>query len=275
MSRICGSGPYPPTVFLRADFGLVAATRNVAAIAAHHGRSFCFPRTHLCVSISVLGSKRRLEGAQMRFRTQPFLRIPAVTSASRNDRGLVPRHIHCARHHQAISCFPRDYKVSAARIRGSTSLAAMSSPDVTDNDCAPAVSLPAAFIAKCFVPYDANVPPSINGVPIVSAPAPGQPTSAEPVIALAPGLLSVAQRDLEAEFKVAEAAEDRAPIDTLRVSALCSAHMDCPLAVDAAVRVLAHRLEADLVIFDADDVGYGAEGVLGPGACSARCWCGR
>ncbi|KZV89211.1 AAA-domain-containing protein [Exidia glandulosa HHB12029] len=124
------------------------------------------------------------------------------------------------------------------------------------------VSVPAAFIDKCFIPYDAHVAPSLNGVPIVLAPGPPE---LDGPIALAPGLLAVARNALESEFKLAESTSaDGAQVPTtLRVSALCGAHLDSPVAVDAAARYLAHELEADLVVMDPEDLYAGEDGLLG------------
>lgn len=154
----------------------------------------------------------------------------------------------------------------------------------TPNDIAPEPSkplalLPAAFAEKCLVRFDADVPPSLNGAPIIDRlpiarnrrPRPAG-VSGPGRIVLAPDPLSLAQRVLEAEFaRLARTPADDA--DDLRVFALCAPHLDCPVAVDAAVRYLAHGARADVVVLDAEDLANGADGVLGDGESVGRPAC--
>ncbi|KZV82275.1 hypothetical protein EXIGLDRAFT_349791, partial [Exidia glandulosa HHB12029] len=143
----------------------------------------------------------------------------------------------------------------------------------TQPDAATAVpiSIPDSFVDKCFIPYDKSVLPSINDVPVVVGATPVDVADAPTVvddqcpgsIVLAPGLLAAARSMLDDEFTAAEAAKaarDLEPPQTLKFSALCGAHLDAPLAVDAAARYLAHCLRADLVTLDPDYLGSGLLG---------------
>jgi hypothetical protein len=54
--------------------------------------------------------------------------------------------------------------------------------------------------------------------------------------------------------------------NAIPVTAICSPHLNSLVAVDAAVRHIAHHIKADVVILDPADLATGQQGVFGAGS---------
>jgi hypothetical protein len=54
--------------------------------------------------------------------------------------------------------------------------------------------------------------------------------------------------------------------NAIPVTAICSPHLNSLVAVDAAVRHIAHHIKADVVILDPADLAAGRQGVFGAGS---------
>ncbi|KZV99995.1 hypothetical protein EXIGLDRAFT_723159 [Exidia glandulosa HHB12029] len=115
----------------------------------------------------------------------------------------------------------------------------------------PSFYIPPILRDKCFVPFSLDI--SVGG----------------PTICLARNVLELASTQLEEAFAgrcCSPNAEESAPTDVLHVTAICTPHLDGLEVTDAAVRYLAHRLQADVVIFDPVDLAKGPSGPFGEGA---------
>ncbi|KAF7357333.1 AAA-domain-containing protein [Mycena sanguinolenta] len=119
--------------------------------------------------------------------------------------------------------------------------------------------LPAAVVDKCFIPYTPNLLPSLYGVPIDLGLA-KQPSST-PFISLSPILMSKAVTAISAAFTSRSSekpsiSDDNGSLKSpvLPVLALCSPDINSLVAVDAAIRHIAHCLEANVVILDPSDL---------------------
>ncbi|KZV99521.1 hypothetical protein EXIGLDRAFT_831461 [Exidia glandulosa HHB12029] len=120
-----------------------------------------------------------------------------------------------------------------------------------------AVQLPSALREQCLSPYTRNVAPTLHGLPIVVEEE--SSSNVDDAIVLAPGLTDLALRTVKAEFAKGRDADST----TLRATVLCTPVLDSPLAVDAAVRYIAHDLKADILILDVEDLAAGERGSLG------------
>ncbi|KAF8144116.1 hypothetical protein K438DRAFT_1993195 [Mycena galopus ATCC 62051] len=125
----------------------------------------------------------------------------------------------------------------------------------------PETAIPPAVVDKCFIQYSSDSPPSLYGVPVGPA-----DRSSDSSICLAPGLLATAVATISAAFL-----RSSSPLidsndfnkDALPVTVICSPHLNSPVAVDAAVRHIAHHIKADVVILDPADLAAGCRGLFG------------
>lgn len=122
-----------------------------------------------------------------------------------------------------------------------------------------AVQLPPALREQCLIPYTRNVAPTLHGRAIVVKEEGS--SNVDDAIVLAPGLTDLALRTVKAEFARGRDADST----TLRATVLCTPVLDSPLAVDAAVRYIAHDLKADILVLDVEDLAAGERESLGAG----------
>ncbi|KAF7311400.1 AAA-domain-containing protein [Mycena kentingensis (nom. inval.)] len=125
----------------------------------------------------------------------------------------------------------------------------------------PLPSLPPSLLEKCFWEYSSETPPALDGVPIVLADRPEEPNP-QPRILLAPSLIARAASTISNAFSVPIATSELTE-RTLPITALCSPHRNSLAVLDAAVRHVAHRSGADVLVLDPEDLAAGRHGVYG------------
>ena len=123
---------------------------------------------------------------------------------------------------------------------------------------------PAAAVDKCLIAYSSATQPHLLGAPIILD---GETSDGALPIVLSRSMMHVAQRSLDQAFSAQENPSQPPPAEpnVLPATVFRSCDPNSHVAVDAAVRHLAHQFKANVIILDPEDLAAGRKGVLGAG----------